>query len=143
MFSFDIKTNHKRIIYCQGLDGHHSNVDLACNCNYHHHQTNPVCELCITLLWLPSFFNLQNLIFLRKTMDLIMFISIKVAVSKVHLESCHKITTQKFVNIRYATNILILYYIQHMLAICVLFVIKPEPFFDYGNNILLILIIWK
>jgi hypothetical protein len=29
---FDIKTNHKRIIYCQGLDGHHFNADLACNC---------------------------------------------------------------------------------------------------------------
>ena len=29
---FDIKTYHKRIIYCQGLDGHHLNADLACNC---------------------------------------------------------------------------------------------------------------
>ena len=59
--------NHKRIIYCQGLDGHHLNTDLACNCT-----------LCYALNYYCPLLIYKILIFLYKTMDLIMFISIKV-----------------------------------------------------------------
>ena len=61
-------------LFCQGLDGHHYNIDLACVIAL-------LFYVCYALHYhCPPSLIYKNLNFLRKTIDLIMFISIKVVV---------------------------------------------------------------